>query len=120
MSGTRPNKIPPETVTQEISETASYSDTEIELGDFAAGDTFTEFEINVIQIFNGTAPVASIGIDSNHEKYLTESQCNLKAVNRYIIEDTIPLLADETIKIYIDGDGATEGSLTGTVRFLDT
>jgi len=101
MSGTRANKIPPETVTQEKSENATFSDTEVELGDFMAGDSFTEFEINVTQAYDSVAPTASIGIDSNHEKYLTTSQCNLKAINRYIIEDTIILSGDETIKIYI-------------------
>jgi hypothetical protein len=120
MSGTRDNKIPPEIVTQEATETASYSDTEIELGDFISGDTFTEFEIKVNTIFNGGVPAASIGIDSDHEKYLTEAQCDLTQTGTYIIEDTIPLASDETIKAYVDGDGATEGSLTATVRFLDT
>jgi hypothetical protein len=120
MSGTRQNKIPPETVTQGKSADATFSDTEVELGDFMSGDSFTEFEINVTQIYDSVTPTASIGIDSDHEKYLTTSQCNLKAVNRYIIEDTIILTGNETIKIYIDPDGATTGSLTGTVRFLDT
>ena len=120
MSGTRPNKLFPETVPQQESVDGNYSSTELILKDCLLGDTLTEFEIKINTVFNGTSPVASIGIDSNHEKYLTEPQCDLTQTGTYIIKDTIILIANETIKIFIDGDGATEGSLTGTVRFLDT
>jgi len=120
MSGTRPNKVVPSTVTQEESATGDYNDTELEIGSFAASDTLTEFEVDVSEIFDGTTPVASIGIDANHEKYLTEEQCDLTVVGTYIIRDTTPMTGNETIKVFIDGDGAVQGSLTAKVRFLDT
>ncbi|GAG04936.1 unnamed protein product, partial [marine sediment metagenome] len=101
MSRVRPNKLVSSTVPQENKADATYSDTEITIKEHQNGDTLSEFEIDVTTIFDGTAPKASIGIDSNHEKYLTEDQCYLKATGTYIIEDTEILSANETIKLFI-------------------
>ena len=119
MSGTRPNKLIPSTVPQE-SANAGHLDTELEIKDFLAGDTLTEFEIEVTVPYNSGSPKASIGIDIDHEKYLAEIQCDLINTGRYQVRNTEVLDSQETIKIYIDPDGATSGNLTGIVTFLDT
>lgn len=124
MSGTRLNKLIPDTVPQEEFVSGDYGDSELTIKSCLTGDTLTEFEVKVNSLFLKPGftifPMASIGIDADHEKYLTTNQCDLQKIGTYIIKDTIILAGNETIKIYIDGDGATEGSLTGTVRFLDT
>jgi len=124
MSGTRPNKLIPDTVPQEESVSGNYEDSELTIRSCLTRDTLTEFEVKVNSLFLKPGftifPTTSIGIDANHEKYLTISQCNLQMIGTYIIKDTIILTGDEVIKAYVDGDGATEGSLTATVRFLDT
>jgi len=120
MSFIRDNKLVASSVVQEEVAEATFADAEVVIKNAKLGDTLTEFEIDVSILFDGTAPKASIGIDTDHEKYLTESQCYLLATGTYVIENTVVLASDETIKVYITPDGSTQGALTGTVRFLDT
>ena len=120
MSRVLPNKLVPSTVPQEDRVDVIFSDSPTIIKSALAGDTLTEFEIEVTTIFDGTTPVASIGIDTDHEKYLSEAQCYLLAKGNYIIEDTNILSSPEIIKVYLTPDGSTQGTLTAKVRYLDT
>lgn len=120
MSWIQENKLVSDSVQQKEVESGDYTDTELVIKNAKLGDTLTEFEIDINIGFNGAVPVASIGIDSNHEKYMTEAQSNIKAIGTYVIEQTIVLTVDETIKLYITPDGSTSGTIIGTLRFLDT
>jgi len=120
MSRVLPNKLVPSTVPQEDRVDVIFSDSPTIIKSALAGDTLSEFEIEVTTIFDGIAPVASIGIDADHEKYLTEAQCYLLGKGNYIIEDTNILSSNETIKVYLTPDGSTQGTLTAKVRYLDT
>lgn len=120
MSWIRENKLVSSSIQQKEIGEGDYTDSELFIKNAKSGDTLTEFEIDINIAFNGTAPKASIGIDSNHEKYMTEAQSNIKAIGTYVIEETVVLSANEIIKLYITSDGSTAGTITGTVRFLDT
>jgi len=121
MSWIRKNKLVESTVQQKkLSAEGDYTDSVLTIKNAKAGDTLTEFEIDIDVAFNGTNPVASIGIDSDHEKYMTEAQSLISTIGTYVIEQTIVLTGDEIIKAYITPDGSTAGVINTTVRFLDT
>jgi hypothetical protein len=120
MSYIRDNKPVPATVAQEILEEAIITDSSVLIKNLINHNTILEVKIDVSILFDGTAPKASIGISTDHEKYLTEDQCDLTSINTYIIEDTIVLTSDESITVYITPDGSTQGTLTASVKYLDT
>ena len=121
MSWIRNNKLVSGTIQQtKLSIHGDYTDTELIIKNAKTGDTLLEFEIDIDIAFNGTSPVASIGIDSNHEKYMAESQSWLKSIGTYVIEQEVILTEDEVIKLYISPDGSTVGEITGVIQFLDT
>lgn len=120
MSWVRNNKLVAADVQQEDIESGDYTDTEITIKAAKLGDTLLEFEIDIDEAYNGSAPVASIGIDTDHEKYMTEAQSDLTSVGTYVIENTVVLTADEVIKLYIDPNSSTTGKINATLRFLDT
>ncbi|GAG05021.1 unnamed protein product, partial [marine sediment metagenome] len=107
MSWIQDNKLVAGSVQQKEIAEGDYTDSELVIKNAKLGDTLTEFEIDINIGFNGTAPKASIGIDSDHEKYMTELQSDIKARGTYVIEETVILVADETIKLYITPDGST-------------
>ena len=104
-------------VPKQKDKTVDYAATEATIGSFDSDDTLMTFIIDVHTIYNSSNPVASIGTDADHEKYLTEDQCYLLLDNEYRIQDTIVLTGAETIKVFIDPDGATVGSLTASVEY---
>ncbi|GAG04939.1 unnamed protein product [marine sediment metagenome] len=121
MSHVQLNKLVASSVLQkDVCEEGDFGDSEILIRNCKAGDTLMEFEIDINIPFDGTAPKASIGIDSNHEKYLTEDQCNITLRGTYVMEYTVILSIDETIKIYVTPDGSTQGTISGAMRFFDT
>lgn len=95
----------------------TYTDTEIIVGNLNAGDTLKQFTIDIHITYNSSAPKASLGIDLDHEKYMKETDSDLTTIGEYVIEDNVELDVDETIKIYIDPDGATQGELTASIDY---
>jgi len=121
MSHVQDNKlVAPDVEQKTFCEEATFTDAEVVIKNAKAGDTVTEFEIDVSIVFDGAAPLASIGIDSNHEKYLSEIQNDILMIGTYVVEDTTILTVNETIKVYITPDGSTQGQLSASVRFYDT
>jgi len=121
MSHVQNNKLVASDVNQKtLCEEATFADAEVVIKNAKAGDTLTEFEIDVSIIFDGVAPKASIGIDTDHEKYLAEDQNDLAITQTFVIENTTILALDETIKVYITPDGSLQGQLSASVRFYDT
>lgn len=91
MSFIRPNKPVAETVPQEKIQEASGTSL---IKSLKNHNTILEVSIKVTEVFNGTNPTASIGIDTDNDKYLLISQCNLKQLDTFIIEDTVILTSD--------------------------
>lgn len=121
MSHVQDNKLVAADVEQKtFCEEAIFTNTEVVIKNAKIGDTLTEFEIDVSIIFDGTSPLASVGIDSDHEKYLSEAQNDILSIGTYVVENTTILIADEIIKVYITPDGSTQGQLSASVRFYDT
>lgn len=114
------NLVAPDVEQKTFCEEGTFADAEVVIKNAKIGDTLTEFEIDVSIVFDGAAPVSSIGIDSDHEKYLSEAQNDILSIGTYVVEDTTILVANETIKVYITPDGSTQGKLSASVSFYDT
>jgi len=104
-------------VSKNKDKSGDYTDSEITIGNFDAGEILLQFTVDVHIAFDGTNPTITIGTDADNDKYVLTTDNYPKAVNEYIIEDNIVLTSDETIKAFITSDGSTQGSFTASIDY---
>lgn len=77
-----------------------------------------EISVDIFEMFNGADLSFTVGVDGYENKYLSNTDVNLKDVGTYIIDDRHVVNSVETIKLYLNGTGMTAGSGTVTLKYL--
>jgi len=83
-----------------------------------AGAIVRQAIVNVTQAFNGTGASLTIGNSGDNDKYMADSDVNLKKVGLYIV-DLLELLGSaEQVNAYLNGGASTVGQATIVVEYI--